>query len=200
MTTATITTAPPHQSDRLITRLGQATKESASPALLRQFEAAEQKYGYVPNWLTGYAVNEASLKRLLAIYGPLWDDSSDHHLSIEERELISVVVAHENGCGYCVANHRYGLANVIGDKDRAARIADDHHLVEFSDRDQALVDLAVKVTHDANHVGEADYAVLRAVGLTNPGIVEAIEVAAFFSFANRLSQAIGLQPDAELFR
>ncbi|MGH1561212.1 peroxidase-related enzyme [Mumia sp. DW29H23] len=192
-TTAGIT--PKH----LVTRLGGVDREDVSPRLQRQFDAAEKSYGRVPNWLRGYAVNEATLERLLAIYGPLWDDSADHHLTIQERELISVVVAHENHCGYCVANHRHGLAEAIGDKERAARIADDHHLVEFTERDQALVDLAAKVTNEAHLVGEADYEKLRRVGLTNAGIVEAIEVAAFFSYANRLTQAIGLQPDSTLF-
>ncbi|CAM3433077.1 peroxidase-related enzyme [Nocardioides dubius] len=183
----------------LVTRLGGVDREDVSPRLQRQFDHAQQTYGYVPNWLRGYAVNEATLERLLAIYGPLWDDSANHHLTIQERELISVIVAHENECGYCVANHRYGLAQATGDKQRAARIADDHHLIDFDARDQALVDLAVKVTHQASRVGEADYERLRAVGLTNAGIVEAIEVAAFFSYANKLTQAIGLQPDATLF-
>jgi uncharacterized peroxidase-related enzyme len=182
-----------------ITRLGGVDRDDVSPKLQKQFDAAERTYGYVPNWLRGYAVNEATLERLLAIYGPLWDDSADHHLSLEERELISVVVAHENHCGYCVANHRYGLAKVTGDRERAYRIADDHHLVEFSDRDQALVNLAAKVTNEAHLVGEDDYEALREVGLDNAGIVEAIEVAAFFSYANRLTQAIGLQPDSTLF-
>lgn len=182
-----------------VTRLGGVDREDVSPRLQRQFDAAEQTYGYVPNWLRGYAINEATLERLLAIYGPLWDDSADHHLTLQERELISVVVAHENHCGYCVANHRYGLAKATGDRERAARIADDHHLIDFDERDRALVDLAVKVTNEAHLVDEADYARLRRVGLTNAGIVEAIEVAAFFSYANKLTQAIGLQPDSTLF-
>lgn len=182
-----------------ITRLGGVDRDDVSPRLQRQFDAAEAEYGYVPNWLRGYAVNEPTLERLLAIYGPLWDDADNHHLTIQERELISVVVAHENHCGYCVANHRYGLAKAIGDKERAARIADDHHLIDFSERDQALVDLAVKVTNEAWKVGEEDYERLRDVGFENAGIVEAIEVAAFFSYANKLTQAIGLQPDATLF-
>lgn len=192
------TVAPVTPKEQL-TRLGGVDREDVSPRLQRQFDAAEKAYGRVPNWLRGYAVNEATLERLLAIYGPLWDDSADHHLTIQERELISVVVAHENQCGYCVANHRHGLAEAIGDKELAARIADDHHLIDFSERDRALVDLAVKVTKTAHLVGEAEYDALRKVGLTNAGIVEAIEVAAFFSYANRLTQAIGLQPDSSLF-
>lgn len=182
-----------------ITRLGGVSREEASPRLQRQFDAAQETYGYVPNWLRGYAVNEATLERLLAVYGLLWDPDGAHQLSIQERELISVIVAHENQCGYCVANHRYGLAKVTDDRERAYRIADDHHLVEFTAREQALVDLAAKVTNAAHTVGEADYEALRAEGFDNAGIVEAIEVAAFFSYANKLSQAIGLQPDANLY-
>ncbi|MGI5328709.1 peroxidase-related enzyme [Actinomadura nitritigenes] len=159
---------------------------------------AEKTYGYVPNWLSTLSANPATIKRLLDFYKTLWDPRKGG-LTIQEREIIAVVVSHENGCGYCVANHRVGLAKALGDRERAHRLADDHHLVDLSPRERALVDLSVKLTRTPTEVTDADLGTLREHGLSDEQILEVIEVAAFFNYTNRLTTAIATRPDDQFF-
>ncbi|GAA3232522.1 hypothetical protein [Actinocorallia longicatena] len=97
-----------------------------------------------------------------------------------------------------------GLAAVTKDGELSHRIADDHHIIGFAPREQAIVDLAVKLTREPSHVGDADVLGLRELGLrefglTDEQIVEIIEVISFFNYTNRLTIAIGTRPDEEFF-
>jgi uncharacterized peroxidase-related enzyme len=181
-----------------LSRLAVPERDSLPPDVEALYADAEKTYGYVPNWLSTLSVNPATIKRLLDFYKTLWDPR-EGGLTIQERELIAVVVSHENGCGYCVANHRVGLAKALGDRERAHRLADDHHLVDLSPREQALVDLAVKITHTPTAVADSDLDGLREHGLGDEQILEAIEVASFFNYANRLTTVIATRPDDRFF-
>lgn len=181
-----------------LSRFG-APDRTKLPADVEQlFADAERTQGRVPNYLASYAHNTETLKRLLAFYHSLWDPKGGT-LTLEERELIAVVVSHENGCGYCLANHRAGLASALKDRELAHRIADDHHIIGFAPREQAIVDLAVKLTGSPAHVTDADILGLRDRGFTDEQIVEIIEVISFFNYTNRLTIAIGTRPDEEFF-
>lgn len=182
-----------------LSRFGTPDRSTFPADVEALFAGAEKKEGRVPNYLNSYAHNTGTLKRLLAYYHSLWDPNAGT-LTIQERELIAVVVSHENGCGYCLANHRAGLADVIKDRELAHRIADDHHIIDFGPREQAIVDLAVKITNKPAHLKDAEVLGLRDLGLTDEQIVEVIEVASFFNYTNRLTIGIGTRPDDEFFR
>ncbi|ROO90988.1 putative peroxidase-related enzyme [Actinocorallia herbida] len=182
-----------------LSRFGTPDRSKFPADVEELFVDAEKKQGRVPNYLNSYAHNTETLKRLLTFYHSLWDPNGGT-LTIQERELISVVVSHENGCGYCKANHRAGLAAALKDRELAHRIADDHHIIGFGPREQAIVDLAVKLTVNPSHVNDTDVLGLRDHGLTDEQIVEVIEVTSFFNYTNRLTIGIGTRPDEEFFQ
>jgi len=94
---------------------------------------------------------------------------------------------------------RVDRASALKDRELARRIADDHHIIGFAPREQAIVDLAVKLTGSPAHVTDADILGLRDLGFTDEQIVEIIEVISFFNYTNRLTIAIGTRPDEEFF-
>jgi alkylhydroperoxidase family enzyme len=57
----------------------------------------------------------------------------------------------------------------------------------------------MKVTNDPAGMEDGDFGLLREVGLDTEEIAEVLEIAAFFSFSNRLATPLAILPDDELF-
>ena len=149
------------------------------------------------NWLHALALSPVLLERFLRYYNDLFDPKRGR-LPVADRELVGVVVSVENGCGYCELNHLRGLARALRDRNRARRIALDHHLVDLTERQRAIVDLALQVTRTPKAVSTGDLDRVRAAGLDDEEILEVIEVAAWFNHTNRLAITVGILPDDSL--
>jgi uncharacterized peroxidase-related enzyme len=151
------------------------------------------------NWTRAMAVSPNTLRRFMTYYVDLMSPSKGR-LPLRERELLAVIVSHENGCGYCTLNHTQGLADALKDPVRAKRIATDHHLVDLSEREEALAELAVAITQDPRSVDGEDLAYLHDLGMDDEEIAEAIEIIAWFNHSNRLAVPLGIVPDEHFFK
>jgi len=150
------------------------------------------------NWVRALAVNPDTARRFGAYFGDLFRDGGAR-LPLVERELIAVAVSVTNGCGLCEIHHTIALGKELGDPVRARRIALDLHLANLTPRERALTDFAVKVTRSPKEIGEADFHILRAAGLHDPDIIEALEVSSWFNHTNRIFISLGVQPDETYF-
>ncbi len=103
-------------------------------------------------------------------------------LSRQWREAIAVAVSRANECAYCVAHHQAALDGL-----------------EPSDVPPVLLDWAVRMTRQPGAASEADVTALRALGLTDRAILDAILTVGYFNYVNRLVLATGLtvEPDFE---
>jgi uncharacterized peroxidase-related enzyme len=164
-------------------------------ALYAQFR---RDYGFVPNWLAALAVNPDTAFRLVTFYHHLFDPQRSL-LSNADRELIAVVTSAVNHCSYCVFNHTQSLGTALQDRVRAQRIALGHGHVRLSDRERALAEIAEALTRDPSSVGEVQFDRLRNLGFNEKTILEVLEISAFFNYANRLTIALNVVPDAEFF-
>jgi len=68
---------------------------------------------------------------------------------------------------------------------------------ELDARRQALRAFAEKLTRAPAEMGAADGEALRAHGVSDAGISDAIQVIAFFSYVNRVVNAIGVEDEPE---
>ncbi len=150
------------------------------------------------NWIQALSLNPDTARRFAAYFGDLFA-STGRRLPLRERELIAVIVSATNGCGLCEVHHTRALGDVLDDHSRAQRIALDDHLVDLSPRERALAELARKVTLAPRSVGPADFDHLRAVGLTDEDILEAVETSAWFNHTNRIFISLGVVPDEKYF-
>ncbi|GGC45909.1 peroxidase-related enzyme [Chelatococcus reniformis] len=181
-----------------VSRLG-LPDEAGLPAHVRAlYDDFRAHYGFVPNWLSALAINPDTAYRLVEFYRHLFDPKNSH-LTAADRELIAVVTSAANHCSYCVFNHTQALASALGDKVRAQRIAQGYGHVRLSDREQALAETVDLLTRSPTAVGEAEIERLRRLGLTDKAITEVFEISAFFSYANRLTIALNVVPDAQFF-
>jgi uncharacterized peroxidase-related enzyme len=64
-------------------------------------------------------------------------------------------------------------------------------------RTRALCDYAQKLTLAPTSVGAADAEALRAVGLDDTAIHDAIQVIAYFNYINRIAEGVGTDPEPE---
>jgi len=173
--------------------------ESELPASAQKFFAQSRAdQGFVLNYFRALSLNPDDLERSNTYLLPFLDPAQGR-LPYPERELLATVVSAENRCTYCHIHHVGRLAGALGDRARAERIAIDHRHVDLSTRERALADLAVKITRDPRTVTAADLDALRAEGLTDEEILEAVEIAALFNYTNRISITLGIVPDAEFF-
>jgi len=150
------------------------------------------------NWIRALAINPDTARRFTAYFSNLFDPKGGR-LSIRERELIAVVVSATNGCGLCEIHHTLALGDALGDAVKAKRVALDHHLAPLSAREYAIVDFAHKVTTEPKSVDDADFEGLRAVGLEDADILEALETSAWFNHTNRIFISLGVVPDEKYF-
>lgn len=108
-----------------------------------------------------------------------------------ERELATVVVSMINGCIYCASVHAQRFGQLTKHPEIIQRLFDEGIATELSPRYRAIVDYAVKLTHEPQHMAAADLAALRAVGLTDLEILDLNHAVAMFAWANRLMQTLG---------
>ena len=73
----------------------------------------------------------------------------------------------------------------------------DYRQAELTPRERALCDFAVKLTHLAAEVDESDMAPLRAAGLSDADISDAIQVVGYFNYVTRVADGIGIEDEPE---
>lgn len=189
-------------ADPRISRLGVPSEQDLPDNVRALFENTRRREGHLPNWLPAFALDPAHFERLIAFLFPLLEGSPDVATSLTSRErtILSTIVSVENGCAYCHTLHVHELGEFLSDHWLANRIALGHKEVEeLSEREHALADLAIALTHHPREVSDDDLVRLRSLGLTDVDIYEAVQVIAALNATNRISLALGLLPDRGLF-
>jgi uncharacterized peroxidase-related enzyme len=169
--------------------------------------AGDDNYQLPAEWLESMPVPERHSARILASYDeqgyaragafmmPIIFDDKYGLLTLAERELIAVVVSATNSCPTCLIIHCHRLGELIGDHDRARRIAVNYRAVGLSVQERAIADYCVKLTEQPGRLEAADLQVLRATGLSDAKIYFIVEVAAVFNLTNRMTSCYGMRPD-----
>ena len=73
----------------------------------------------------------------------------------------------------------------------------DYRKADLSPRERALCDFAVKLTHLAAEVGEDDIDALRAQGLSDTDVSDAIQVIGYFNYVTRVADGVGIDDEPE---
>ena len=73
----------------------------------------------------------------------------------------------------------------------------DYREASLSPRERALCDFAVKLTTLAAEIDETDIEALRAEGLSDPEISDAIQVIGYFNYVTRVADGVGIDDEPE---
>jgi uncharacterized peroxidase-related enzyme len=83
------------------------------------------------------------------------------------------------------------------DNETAEHAMHDYRNADLSPRERALCDFAVKLTHLAAEIDDEDVGRLRAHGLTDVDISDAIQVISYFNYITRVADGVGIEDEPE---
>ncbi|SDQ07240.1 alkylhydroperoxidase domain protein [Leucobacter chromiiresistens] len=117
--------------------------------------------------------------------------NTDAGLPRAERELAAAAASRLNGCVFCASVHSRFATEQGADRGEVQRLLDEGVGARISARIDAIVDATVALTATPPRFGQQEIAALRAVGLGELELLDAIQAGAFFNWANRLMLSIG---------
>ncbi|MFQ5523340.1 MAG: hypothetical protein ACE5F5_07145 [Acidimicrobiia bacterium] len=89
-------------------------------------------------------------------------------------------------------HHRRGLRRLLRNNELARRIEDDFETAGLSEKHLTMLRYAVKLTRTPAAVTESDVEALRRVGFCDPDILHIVEVTAYYAYANRVADGLGI--------
>ncbi|MEU6700020.1 peroxidase-related enzyme [Pseudonocardia sp. NPDC046786] len=183
-----------------VSRFGHVDPDELPPDLAERIGAIAEKSGFVPNVFRALGRRPAELRAFLDYHDALMEPAPDAGgLSKAERELVVVATSGANSCTYCVVAHGAILRIRYRDPEFADRVATNPYAVELSDRERAIVDLALLVARRSESLTESDLDAARAAGLTDDEIWDVGAITALFAMSNRLAHLTALRPNPEFF-
>jgi uncharacterized peroxidase-related enzyme len=159
--------------------------------------AVQEKAGFVPNVFLALAYRPDEFRAFFAYHDALMEKPSG--LSKAEREMIVVATSGANECQYCVVAHGAILRIRAKNALVADQVATNYRKADITPRQKAMLDFAMKVSRDAQSIGEADFAALREHGFTEEDAWDIGAVAAFFALSNRMANLVSMRPNDEFY-
>jgi uncharacterized peroxidase-related enzyme len=172
----------------------------AKGSLKDLYEQAKSPSGHIDNILKVHSSRPRTLQAHLFLYKAALH-SKPNALTPRERELVGVCVSRLNGCEYCVQHHTAGLAGHIRD----AALAEELGLASVGEassktltpRERAFCAYAIKLTQTPENMMPEDLEPLRAAGLDDAGILDLNQIVAYFAYANRTVNGLGVEVAGE---
>lgn len=92
-----------------------------------------------------------------------------------------------------MGQHGAVASAALGDGELIERVLADYRTAPIPERLRAVLGLIEKLTLEPASVGPDDVAPLRAMGLSDPAIEDALQICAVFQVINRVSDALGFE-------
>src|SRR5689334_18171153 len=182
----------------------QSAKRFAAPAIdtlpediRTRILAVQEKSGFVPNVFLSLARRPDEFRAFFAYHDALMEKESG--LSKAEREMIVVATSGANQCQYCVVAHGAILRIRAKNPQVADQVAINYRKADITPRQVAMLDFAMKVSRQAEEVGDADFARMRQNGFTDEDIWDAGAIAALFALSNRMANLTSMRPNDEFY-
>ena len=91
-----------------------------------------------------------------------------------------------------MTHHRRGLRRLLDDEELLARIESDWTTAGLDDRRVAMLRFAEALTRTPGATESTDVESLRAVGFTDRDVLDIVEVIAYYAYANRIADGLGI--------
>ena len=95
-----------------------------------------------------------------------------------------------------MVHHRRGLRRLIKDDELVAAVEHDWTTAPLSPKRLAMLRFAVKLTETPAATSDADIEALREAGFSDRDILDIVEVVAYYAYANRIADGLGLETEA----
>ena len=159
--------------------------------------AVQEKAGFVPNVFLKLARRPDEFRAFVAYHDALM--LREGGLTKGEREMIVVATSGANQCLYCVVAHG-AILRVLEKKPLLAdQVAINWRKADLTERQRAILALALKVALESHALTDADVDALEAHGLTDEDAWDVAAIAAFFAMSNRLANFSAMMPNPEFY-
>ncbi|MBC7871190.1 MAG: peroxidase-related enzyme [Chitinophagaceae bacterium] len=168
-------------------------KTDATGTVKEIYEAAEERSGYVPNYIQLFShrpeVYQAWQNLLMSIR---------KNMRLRRYELVTLAAARQLECSYCMLAHGDVLLT-SGEVDEAqlAAIAQDYHHARLAPDEVAVMEFAEKIITKASSVTQADVDHLKSFGISDAEILDITLATAARSFFSKTLDALNAEPDAK---
>jgi uncharacterized peroxidase-related enzyme len=180
-----------------VSRFGTVALDELPEDLRDRIGVIAEKSGFVPNVFLALGHDPVQLRAFCDYHDAVMARESG--LSKAERELIVVATSGANHCTYCVVAHGAILRIRAKDPRLADRVATNPWSVELTERQRAIVDLALALAVEPGAFSGADIELARAAGLTDEEIWDVGSVTALFALSNRMAHLMDLRPNDEFY-
>ncbi|MCZ6684315.1 MAG: peroxidase-related enzyme [Planctomycetota bacterium] len=148
--------------------------------------------GTVDNVMKVHSLNPESLEAHGALYIQAMHRPSP--VTRAEREMIGVVVSRLNRCDYCQVHHAAGLRRLLPpERSSLADTLANGRPNGLTERESAIVNLARQLTNEPAAMRAGNMNDARAAGLSDREILDVIQTAAYFAYANRIVLGLGAE-------
>ena len=158
----------------------------------------QEKAGFIPNVFLAFARRPAEWRAFFAYHDALML-KEEGSLTKGEREMIVTATSAANQCLYCVVAHGAILRIYEKKPFVADQVAVNHRKADITPRQRAMLDFAMKVSHNAQAIDDADFATLQAHGFDDEDAWDIAAITAFFGLSNRMANFAGMQPNPEFY-
>ncbi len=93
-------------------------------------------------------------------------------------------------------HHRRGLRRLLHDDELQALIETDWREAQLSQSRIAMLEYAVKLTRTPGEMTQADVQELRSAGFSDRDILDIVEVTAYYAYANRIANGLGVSEES----
>jgi uncharacterized peroxidase-related enzyme len=175
--------------------------EESEGELRRIYDVVKGASGQLDNVVKVHSLRPHTLEGHYALYRSVL-----HHPANEMPawllETLGVYTSILNGCQYSAAHHSEGLRLVLEDDARFDAVHEalsrDRPESAFSGKELALLRYAKKLTLVPGVIAESDIEALRSAGATDGEILEANQVVAYFNYANRVLNGLGVTTEGDV--
>ena len=184
-------------SDQAISRYPVPDLNDIPEDIRERILAVRDKSGFVPNVFLVFARRPDEFRAFFAYHDALMDKPSG--LTKGEREMIVVATSGINQCIYCVVAH--GAILRIREKSPylADQLATNYRKADITPRQKAMLDFAVKVSQNAQAIGDADIEPLTQHGFSDEDVWDIGAIAGFFALSNRMANVLSIRPNDEFY-
>jgi uncharacterized peroxidase-related enzyme len=162
-----------------------------------RIETVQEKSGFIPNVFLVLAHRPEEFRAFMAYHDTLMDKSEG--LTKAEREMIVVATSAANQCQYCVIAHGAILRIRAKNPLIADQIAINYRKADITLRQRAMLDFAMKVSLEAQTIGDDDFASLKKQGFSDDEVWDIGAIAAFFALSNRMANLTAMRPNDEFY-
>ena len=158
----------------------------------------QEKAGFIPNVFLAFARRPAEWRAFFAYHDALML-KTEGSLTKGEREMIVTATSAANQCLYCVVAHGAILRIYEKKPFVADQVAVNYRKADITPRQRAMLDFAMKVSHNAHAIDDSDFAALQAHGFDDEDAWDIAAITAFFGLSNRMANFAGMQPNPEFY-